>query len=177
MSRVDDGASLGRLAIPETQDTLSTYGGDGAQTREGDSAHAADLAVQLKVGTRAVDVRVAVDGKTPKITHGTADQKTGFEEVPKALGAFRLKAQERNRAGELAFGMHRIDAIAACHAAAARRVVGVLDAGSPGPVESNPLGKARTWTYTMEQVVSMATVVVQHGGKAQSFTVHKARHD
>ncbi|OKI02162.1 hypothetical protein A6A06_13880 [Streptomyces sp. CB02923] len=52
-------------------------------------------------------------------------------------------------------------------------VIGVLDADKPGPVRSGTAGEGHTWTYTLDQAMSTATVSVQHDGTTQHFGVTK----
>ncbi len=54
-------------------------------------------------------------------------------------------------------------------------VIGVLTADRPGPVTSDSAGEGHTWTYTMDQAISTVTVIVQHDGTTQSFSVIKPR--
>ncbi|MER6047775.1 hypothetical protein ABT168_09965 [Streptomyces sp. NPDC001793] len=54
-------------------------------------------------------------------------------------------------------------------------VIGVLTADRPGPVTSDSAGEGHTWTYTMDQAISTITVIVQHDGTTQSFSVTKPR--
>lgn len=54
------------------------------------------------------------------------------------------------------------------------RVIGVLTADKPGPVTSDSAGKGHAWAYMMDQAISTVTVIVQHDGRTQSFSVTKS---
>lgn len=88
MAPVPDTASLGRLSLPGTHDTLAIRGGDTTMTQEDFGTGAATLRAQLEHGIRAIDIRVrVVDGRFT-VHHGVFYQEANFSDVLRVLGGF-----------------------------------------------------------------------------------------
>ncbi|MET9435051.1 phosphatidylinositol-specific phospholipase C domain-containing protein [Streptomyces sp. NPDC006551] len=88
MAPIPGSASLGRLSLPGTHDTLAIRGGDSTTTQEDFGTRAATLRAQLEHGIRAIDIRVrVVDGRFT-IHHGVVYQEANFSDVLGTLGDF-----------------------------------------------------------------------------------------
>ncbi|TDC39859.1 phosphatidylinositol-specific phospholipase C [Micromonospora sp. KC213] len=89
MRHLPDATSLAALSLPGTHDTLAIHGGAWTQTQENHGNSAATLAVQLRAGVRAVDIRARInEGNTLTIHHGGTYQQANFDDVLNVLGSF-----------------------------------------------------------------------------------------
>ncbi|MER7013727.1 phosphatidylinositol-specific phospholipase C [Saccharopolyspora sp. NPDC000359] len=113
MAGLPDDASLAQLSIPGTHQTLSLHGGELTRTQEDHGDSARTLAVQLRSGIRAIDIRVRRYDDRFTLHHGPFYQNANFSDVLREAGDFlaahpgeavllRLKAECTGEVGSCA---------------------------------------------------------------------------
>ncbi|MGP4017168.1 phosphatidylinositol-specific phospholipase C [Saccharopolyspora sp. 5N708] len=170
MAGLPDGASLAELSIPGTHQTLSLHGGGLTQTQENHGDSAETLAVQLRAGIRAVDIRVRRYDDMFTLHHGPFYQNANFADVLREAGAFldahpgetvlmRLKAECTGEVGSCTDENSQLDT--------AQILDWYRDNDAGGKYLHDPAGGAVPTLGEVRGKIVLATLQNAHGGLYQ----------
>ncbi|MCR4561637.1 MAG: phosphatidylinositol-specific phospholipase C [Bacilli bacterium] len=84
MKKIDDETKINEIALPGSHDSAALYGIADLSGQCQDL----NIAAQLGLGVRALDIRLRVDGEKLRLIHGIVDQRAYFSEILDVVYAF-----------------------------------------------------------------------------------------